>query len=199
MHPFFEKGSDFNILTEDADRLLELMRASTWREPKQSSGGSSPDVVSWSNLEPPAEIAAFWKKFADHSYLSFFVTHYGEFSKLKMSAHRWHAGNFLGWHNDFHEALGVNVIIYLGDRQWSDGELEIGSWRVDRNGFGDPNEVRRNTIVRPEHGSVVTLFNGSPMFCHRVKPMAQEREKYSLICRFGYEENYSKSSFASRM
>lgn len=204
LQQFFEHGFAVTQLHPYiADNLLTYMRAQKWREPEPYTIGlPSPDIVDWSNSTPPLMFEEFWRKLAEHSYFSYFAVYNGEFSKFKLSAHRWHAENGLGFHIDYHEALPINNILYLSGDTWSEshgGELQVGKWQVDRNGFGMQETVEVLASIPPIHGTLVTLFNGSPLFCHSVRPMTVKKEKYSFICRLGYQENYAKARFSTSM
>jgi hypothetical protein len=203
---FFNQGYVVNkINTTIADELLAFLKTEIFQD---HSGvyvqNQPPSIVSWSYQEnkTPPRINDFWKNLATSEFFDLFSVNYGDFSHLKMSAHRYSKNQTLLWHHDFHEALPINNILYLSDKEvtYDDGAvLEIGRWRPDRNGWGQQKEVKKIASILPQHATLVTLFNMNPTIVHSVTPLQTNYARFSLICRMGYSENIKSSKITSLM
>jgi hypothetical protein len=203
---FFNQGFVINhIDLKKADSLLEVLKRQVFNSHSGVyQNNHPPQVVSWSyheNQTPPS-IFEFWSELAKSSFFDLFTLNYGDFSQLKMSAHKYLKNQTLLWHQDFHEALPINNVLYLADapvKEEDGGLLEVGKWRVDRNGWGQQKEVSKIATVLPSHGTLVTMFNMNPTIVHAVTPMKGDYGRYSLICRMGYRENSETSKITQFM
>jgi hypothetical protein len=203
LQTLFSKGYSVTKI-DNVDFLLNCVKKSTFdNHIGFYSNNAPPQVVNWSYKdEAPQEIKKFWTDLAGSSGFNLFRLNYGDFSYLKMSAHKYEKNHELLWHHDFHEACPINNILYLSDSEvnYCDGSiLRIGKWGIDRNGWGKSNDVEIIDEILPQHGTLVTLMNFNPIFCHSVTPFLKNYGRYSLICRMGYSENVDKSKISKFM
>jgi hypothetical protein len=203
LQSLFSKGFSVTKL-DNIDYLLQSIKNDVFDNHSGIySNNAPPKVVNWSYTENvPNLIKNFWSGLAADSYFNLFRLNYGEFTHLKMSAHKYEKNHELLWHHDFHEACPINNILYLSDTEVLEDHgslLKIGKWKIDRNGWGKSNEVEILDTVIPHHGTLVTLMNFNPTFCHSVTPFLENYGRYSLICRMGYMENIENSKISKFM
>lgn len=208
LQEFYEHGYTLTHIQKPiADRLLEVMRRQRFI-PESQKKPTNPMLPDWDtafssktsdNVAPP-EFQEFWDQIAAHDYFSYFHLIWGEFSQKNIMAQKYLRGSVVPPHQDVHEGMHITNILYLsGDKfDLSDGGyLRCGKWQLDSAGWGKLETVRNNSKVLPQHGSLVTICNMVPTFCHSVETLASDKERYSLICRMGYKENAEKNKLGA--
>lgn len=208
LEAYFTRG--FTVTQVDlkiCDLLLEHVKGETFREESKLKP-TNPLLPAWDTGErkgtqhnhPPRYISDFWNKVALQDYYSYFHLIYGEFSQLNMMLQKYVKGTKIGWHQDVHEGVHITNVLYLSDDAFSEedgGFLKLGTWSLDDRYWGIEESVQPLWNVAPAHGTLVSLCNVVPTFCHSVVEMLAEKSRYSLICRFGYEENVRKNKLAA--
>jgi Rps23 Pro-64 3,4-dihydroxylase Tpa1-like proline 4-hydroxylase len=204
---YFTRGYTTTQVDLDvSDYLLECAKREHFREESKLSP-TSPLLPPWDSLhrdtklnEPPPYISEFWNRIATHSYYEFFHQIYGEFSQLNMMLQKYVRGTKLGWHQDVHEGVHITNILYLSEHEFTEsdgGYLRLGKWNLDEKYWGINDSVLEIDRVMPRHGTLVSICNLIPTFCHNVAQVVSDHERYSLICRFGYAENTSKNKISA--
>lgn len=205
---FYEHGVTSTVIQRTiADRLLEVVRQQRFLAESQKKP-TNPLLPDWdtafssktSDNIVPDEFRDFWQHMAEHPYFSYHQLIWGDFSKLNVMAHKYVRGCELKPHQDVHEGMHITNILYLtGDKFNLDdgGYLHCGKWRLDKNGWGEPETVRNTVKILPQHGTLVTICNMVPTFCHSVPTVNTDKERFSLICRMGYKENSDKNKLGA--
>jgi hypothetical protein len=206
---YFEKGFTVNFLKEEeSERLLEIIRQEKFNQESQLIE-TNPLIPIWdtgysnktSDNIVPSEFLNFWKKLAQEPYFDYFNLIYGDFSQFNVMLHKYEKDTGLNWHQDVHEGVHITNVLYLTDeKNWDltwGGNLELGKWILDERGWGVIPSVVKTGEVLPNHGVLVSICNVVPLFCHKVNFLKQEKERYSLICRFGYKENTENNKISN--
>jgi len=153
----------------------------------------------WRN-QPPKYIVDFWNKVAQNSYFAYFHLIYGEFSQKNMMVQKYVKGSKVPFHQDVHEGLHITNVLYLSDDEFSEddgGDLRLGRWNLDERYWGKLDTVEKLARVEPTHGTLVSICNVIPTFCHSVSEVLTDKTRYSMICRMGYAENAEKNKLAA--
>ena len=88
-------------------------------------------------------------------------------------------GDGVGWHNDLQEGTDTGLILYLTRDQFdeaSGGFLEMG--------FAADARVEILERLYPKMGRAVLFDNTNPALVHRVEPLKQARERYTVLALF---------------
>lgn len=145
------------------------------------------DKIKWKDV-----YTHFWNDVLQQEYFSWFKSSFGVFSSFGMLAHKFNAGEELGWHRDLIEATYFGNILYLGDDDYTKddgGYLRVGRVKLD-----DKNSPRLDTLevlgeILPNHGTLVTVTNLDPCILHDVVKLQTDKRRYTHGCRFGFIEN----------
>ena len=201
LQSFFERGFAVSkIRKEFADELLEVANGESYREMPEDA--TLPLCASWENwdrgLPRYNDVPVVYRDFADalarQPYFEWYQTVFGAFSHKNIMLQLCKKGNGLGYHFDVFDATHMINILYLSPDDFSDrdgGLLEAARCRVlpDGRDIDRGARIERLGSVVPVHGTLVTVNNLVPTFCHRVTPVRTDKRRISLIMQFGYTEN----------
>jgi hypothetical protein len=200
----FKRGFAIDLLPiSQADALLSqvvaqnFVTSADYRDP----GISSPLITDWdANTDreviqvhnAPLHLQQAWRQLGESSMLSWFLNQFGPFSQGSVLVNKYIAGQAMGWHYDVPDATFLQVLVYLGDNDFvpeDGGALQLGKCRVNAAGNPDADSIIPIENVIPNHGTVVTILNTNPTLLHRVHPLQTPKNRYTLVCRYGYLEN----------
>ena len=200
----FKKGYSIDVLDSVvADELLAEVRAQTYvvsqdyRDPELTApmiadwdANTDREVIQVSNA--PLTLQKLWRKFGESAHTLWFQQYFGQFSQGSVLINKYRDSDAMGWHYDVPDATVLQVLIYLGDSDYTEddgGTLQIGKCRVNEVGLPERDSIIPVENVLPNHGKVVTILNTNPTLLHRVLPLKKPKSRYTLVCRYGYLEN----------
>ena len=204
---YFTKGyTTTQVEAEVCDYLLQCVKRENFREESRLKP-MNPLLPPWDSYqkdtklnEPPSYVSEFWNRIAQHEYYTYFHLIYGEFSQRNMMIQKYVRGTKLDWHQDVHEGVHITNVLYLADEPLAESEggyLRLGKWNLDERYWGIEDSAVEVGRVAPAHGTLVSICNVIPTFCHSVAELVAEKTRYSMICRFGYTENTSKNKISA--
>ena len=134
----------------------------------------------------------FWKDLEKESYFRSLTNSTGTFSQLSKQIMHYNKNDGLSWHYDFKDASFMINMIYLTDEVFTEEDgsyLEFGVCYYKENEDIKKENVTTIGKIIPKHGLIVTANNMNPNFVHRVPFLKTNKQRYSLICQFGYSTN----------
>jgi hypothetical protein len=204
---FFNYGySVSQIPVELADALLETVRKQNYSvcDGTYKSNLEAPLLASWnsellpktSNIgETPPILESLQAILKEMGFLNWFEINFGVFSQFSVMVNKFSKNNGMIWHNDHLDSTFLSVLIYLSKDIFEEndgGYLELGRiYNTDYVMDARPpsEEVSLLRSVLPNHGTIVLLNNTQITSVHRVEKMISDKERYTILCHFGYWQN----------
>jgi len=148
------------------------------------------EVVAVHNA-PPA-LQKFWVEFGSCPSMRWFHENFGPFTQGSVIINKYRHGDGMGWHYDVPDSTMLQCLIYVGDVDFAENDggcLEIGRCNVNNHGIPQKDSIIPLSTIPPTHGTVVTILNTNPTLLHRVTPLKAPKNRFTLVCRYGYLEN----------
>jgi len=205
---FFNYGYAVSHIPLDlADCLLEAVRSQQYHVcdgTYKSSNLEAPLLASWDSALLPSKFlngitpqifSDLNTHLRDLSFLNWFETNFGNFSQFSVMVNKFSKNNGMIWHNDHLDSTFLSVLIYLSKDTFSEedgGFLELGKiYDTDLIVDARPpaHEVQYLRKVIPNHGTVVLINNTKIDSVHKVEKLISDKERYTILCHFGYWEN----------
>lgn len=183
VNAFFRFGYQITSIDKPyADILLERIRSQNFFDANQERAGwSDPKVTHWEGDSLPSEFHHYWNHLSNSAYFSYFRENWGPFSQgLPMSNH-FSVGNGMAWHADLNDGSFMTTMLYLTADEF---RIEDGGFLTV--GIKKGPMIVPLDLVLPSHGVLVTVNNLNPHFQHKVMPLVSDKERYTVMCHFGY-------------
>jgi hypothetical protein len=182
---FFSEG--YTVAAVDqafADDLLQNIRLKDFScSVQERAGWKDPKVAHWEHGNPSI-FHLYWSYLSSSSYFTFFHRHFGTFSQGLPMSNRFSSGEGMAWHGDYYDGSFMTTMLYLSGDSYTEedgGYLSLGM----RLSF-DSEEVFEIDKVLPNHGTLVVVNNLNPMFQHKVTPLVSNKERFTVMCHFGF-------------
>lgn len=210
INDFFTKGFTLSRVRKDlADSLLVEARTQTFIEndgkykedpeliAPQTSNWESPFLPKRFANPTPQLVQEIGHQIGTSERLHWFLQNFGNFSQSSFMVNRYRKGGGMVFHNDNFDGTFLSVLIYLTGGEYvpeDGGRLLIGSipdYECLKDARISDNSALREDIfgVTPTHGTAVIVNNLNPMFVHAVSQMRTEKERYTVLCHYGYFEH----------
>lgn len=162
---------------------------------------SAPMIADWDAINDreviqvhnaPEPIRLVWELLGNSEQFRWFTDNFGKFSQGSVIVNKYRAGDAMGWHYDVPDSTLLQVLVYLGDADFTTedgGELQVGKCVVNERGIPLKDSIIPLESVLPNLGTVVTILNTNPTLLHRVLPLKNPKNRFTLVCRYGYLEN----------
>ena len=198
---FFKNGFYLRKIDPSAcEALLRSVRSTQFirSEDYRDVGYKPPLIANWDDLNEPivaahncnADLRSQWHSF--RALLSPLESLYGEFNTGSVLVNKFPSGHGMNWHSDTVDTTFVQMLIYLSADVFTHldgGYLQVSQGRVDNAGVVDKNTLGGSTDILPNNGTVVVMNNLVPTMVHRVEPLVAEKERLTVVFRYGYLAN----------
>ncbi len=204
LEEFFSRG--FSVSELDPRVSAELLKVAEDCDFFQPDGTNNPREATWEDSDkklplynnPPDKYKGFGKMFSRHPYFSWFTELYGDFNHTNIMLQLCEKGQEMSWHWDLFDAVPVVNMIYLSPDDIEDcdgGGFEVGRCSINKSSgtIDYDREIEKLASIIPKHGTVVTINNTNPLFCHKVSKMLADKKRYTMIVQMGYKENVINS------
>lgn len=138
-----------------------------------------------SDLFPSDDLSSYWDELSKTRYYACVTLFWGDFSRLKYKFFRVPASESTRWAHDLFEPYPIKNMLFFGK-----GSVSFGKRSVDCYGWANS---LTDTITTEEvsSGSVVTVCNSVPIFCHSIRA---ETDLYVSVCYMGWMENQRRGN-----
>jgi hypothetical protein len=183
INQFFKDGYAVSSIDKNfCDEMLKIIRREQFFKADQEQvGWKDPMVLHWEKNNQPSLFHYYWKYLSSSNYFSFFRNHFGDFSQGLPMSNKFKDGDGMAWHSDYLDGSFMTTMLYLSKDFYSitdGGYLSVG---VESN-----NKVFTLNTILPQHGTLVCVNNLNPIFKHKVNPLVCTKERYTVMCHFGY-------------
>jgi len=184
LNDFFRKGFYTNCLEKThCDEMLHIVQSINFIESLdyRDVGYKPPLIAEWDDIDDPIvsahncqeNLKKYWLKFKE--YLKPLENIAGRFDSGSVIVNNFPKGHGMNWHSDTVDTAFVQMLIYLSKDYFDKddgGYLQIG-----------------DSFILPNHATMVIMNNISPTMLHRVEPLITEKERLTVVFRYGYMNN----------
>jgi hypothetical protein len=181
---FFRKGFYTNRLEKSVcDEILRIIKSIKFiaSQDYRDAGYKPPLIAEWDDIDGPVvsahncqeDLKKYWLKFRE--LLGSLEKITGNFDSGSVIVNYFPSGHGMNWHSDTVDTSFVQMLIYLSKDEFKKedgGYLQIG-----------------NNIILPNHSTIVIMNNLIPTMLHRVEPLTSEKERLTVVLRYGYMNN----------
>jgi hypothetical protein len=183
LNQFFKDGYVISSVDKIfCDEILRIIRKENFVKANQEKyGWKDPLVLHWEKDTQPSLFHYYWNYLSSSEYFSFFIKNFGDFSQGLPMSNKFKNGEGMAWHSDYLDGSFMTTMLYLTQDTYTitdGGYLSVGIESSEK-------IFTLNTIL-PQHGTLVCVNNLNPIFKHKVNPLVCDKERYTVMCHFGY-------------
>lgn len=198
---FFRNGFYIERLDRGVcDSLLSVARSTHYikTEDYRDVGYKPPLIAEWDDLSEPIiaahncdnRLRVYWDTF--RVFLSPLEALYGAFDTGSALINNFPSGHGMNWHSDTVDTTFIQMLVYLsGDTFTKEdgGYLQVSQGKVNSEGVIDRNGLEPVAEIMPNNGTVVVMNNLMPTMVHRVEPLSAQKERITIVFRYGFMTN----------
>jgi hypothetical protein len=205
LHFLYKNGFFRSHLTEaKADELLKIVQKEDFH--LDSSSSCPVEDAPWDKGKSvelkilPAPYSNFFQEVLKSKFLEPYTKIYGEFTALNAALHKTPKNYINKWHGHFMDGFHLHLIFHLSEeiRTQADGGLiEYGyvlnpdEYSLDLQGYNmtEAKNIIQTGSFLANNGDFEVLLNTHPMYRHQVTEVLSNKNRYTLMMYFGYNDN----------
>jgi hypothetical protein len=197
---FFQKGFyTAKLDDESCGELLRIVRATQFIESQdyRDVGYKAPLIAEWDDVNGPIiaahncdkNLRSYWHH--AKQFVAPLENLLGNFDSGSVLVNKFPSGHGMNWHSDTVDTTFVQMLVYLSRDRFSvedGGYLQISTCQVNNRGLVE-NQAEGPSYILPNNGTVVVMNNLLPTMVHRVEPLSCNKERVTVVFRYGYMTN----------